>query len=238
MGARNRFFLEPSQTCLRGDEAKHCARVFRHQVGDEIEVFSGDGGYSVARITAIESGVVELEKLSDHHKDPPTNITIAPALLKGKAFETIIRKACEVGARQIMPLQVEHCVAQLKPSEFAKKCEKWDRIAIEAAKQCGITHLPKIWAPQSLEEFVAADESDLKLVAALLDNTRPLHQILEGRPVDTATVAIGPEGDFQPEEIAFLTEHGYQPLDLGPNVLRADTAAIHALSILSYEATR
>ncbi|MEM7009995.1 MAG: RsmE family RNA methyltransferase [Verrucomicrobiota bacterium] len=238
MGARNRFFLEASQSCLRGDEAKHCARVFRHQVGDEIEVFSGDGGYSVARITAIGSGVVQIEKISDHHKEPPTNITIAPALLKGKAFETIIRKACEVGARQIIPLQVEHCVVRIKPDEFAKKREKWERIAIEAAKQCGITHLPKIWEPQSLEEFVERDESDLKLVAALLDDTRPLHKIVEGRSFDAATVAIGPEGDFQPEEVAFLAERGYQPLDLGPNVLRADTAAIHALSILSYEATR
>lgn len=234
MGARNRFFIGPDawrgdEGHLGGDEARHCARVFRHRVGDEIEVFSGLGEFSVVRIVGIESRTVWFERLSTERQDPPPNVTLAPAILKGGNFETIIQKACEIGVREIVPLETERCVARAD----SKKIEKWKRVAIEACKQSGLTFLPQIRAPRSLAEFAAENQSELKLVAALTPESRPLREILTDQ--QSACVAIGPEGDFAAAELDFLRERGFAELDLGSNVLRAETAAIHALSILIYE---
>ncbi|MFT5465101.1 MAG: 16S rRNA (uracil1498-N3)-methyltransferase [Verrucomicrobiales bacterium] len=242
MSSRNRFFIPAEawrgdEGSLSGDEAKHCARVFRHRVGDEIEVFSGLGEFSVARIVGIESRSVWIERLSSERQAACPPITLAASLLRGKNFETIIQKACEIGVREIVPLETDNCVARVDSREVSKKLLKWKRVAIEACKQSGLTFLPEIREPRSLTSFADGDGADLKLVAALSDRSRSLREIIDGE--NSVSVAIGPEGDFSPAELEFLRERGYAELDLGATTLRAETAAIHALSILVYElATR
>lgn len=248
MGARNRFYLpkenwwkdsaEDAGCELRGEEAHHCARVFRHQAGDQIEVFDGEGRCAIARIDTVAPATARLSMVEVLPAVPPPAVTLAAALLKGKSLEVIIQKACEIGVRRIVPLQTDRCIAKVQRNEAAKKVEKWRKVAIEACKQSGLNFLPAIVEPQSLGSFVGMDDSELKLVAALTSESRPLHAVIGDARIRSASVVIGPEGDFTEAEVALLCGGGYQPLDLGDYVLRAETAAVHALSLIGYELSR
>ena len=153
-------------------------------------------------------------------------------------MEWIIEKAVELGVNAIFPVLTERTVVKLDAKDAAKKQEKWQRVAIEACKQCGQNWLPKVHTPAP---FLTALDSlpahDLKIIAALQPDARALREItnLQSQITKSAAVTIGPEGDFTPDEYTTARERGYAPITLGPLVLRVETAALYALSILRYE---
>ena len=240
MGERPRFYLPPSQwepgpPLLQGDEAKHCARVMRLGPGDELEIFDGLGRAALATVGLITGQTVSLSLAESPRLEPaPPPILLAAAVPKGQTIEDIIRQATEIGATRIVPLLTERCI--VKVDDPARRQEKWQRVALEACKQCGRNWLPRVDPPMRLNAFLASqiDLAELRCVAALSPDAQPLaHWWPEGKPPVSVSLLTGPEGDFTPRELESLISIGYRPLWLGPHILRADTAATYAMSIIS-----
>jgi 16S rRNA (uracil1498-N3)-methyltransferase len=157
-------------------------------------------------------------------------------------MDEIVRQATEVGAGHIVPVVSERTQVHLESDRADKKIEKWRTTAVEAAKQCGNPWLPAIAPLQKFPEFIAAAQDyDLKLVASLHGGATSLKKALarfreqHGRAPQKVLWLVGPEGDFSPGEMTSAVMAGFAPITLGPLVLRCDTAAIYALSILSHE---
>ena len=234
----NRFYVPAAEwkqdrVSLSGDEGHHCAKVFRHRVGDSVEVFDGEGRSAFGRIAAISNRSVDLELGEQTFTEPlPVSITLIQAVPKAKTMDLIVQKASEIGAATIIPVQTERTVVKL--ADEAKKQAKWQRIALESCKQCGRNWLPNVSQPISLGQAIEADKSALRLVAALSPKSKKLGEIVTEAP-ESLSLAIGPEGDFSAEELEMIDKHGFHPMSLGPTVLRSETAAIYALSVVSNE---
>jgi 16S rRNA (uracil1498-N3)-methyltransferase len=157
-------------------------------------------------------------------------------------MDAIVRKATEIGAARIVPLESERTQVHLDGDRSDRKIEKWQTAALEAAKQCGNPFLPEILPLQPASAFIeGARGYDLKLIASLQPGAKSLKVVLaayraaHGRAPVKVLWLVGPEGDFTPAEMSQARSGGFEPITLGPLVLRCETAAVYALSILSYE---
>ncbi len=241
-----RFYIPPAQwnldrLALEGDEAHHCLDVLRMSVGERVVVFDGGGREATCEIAATARQHVTLRHLQ-HAQTPPLvcEIVLGQAVPKGKNMELIIEKATELGAAAIVPLLSERTVVKYDPDEAGKKKDKWQRVAIEAAKQCGQNWVPEVSAPVSPKAFFAsAPKFDLMLVGSLQPDARSLKSVLAELPAGASLrrvfVAVGPEGDFTPAEIGLAKSAGCRPITLGPIILRTETAALYCLSVLAHE---
>lgn len=232
----HRFFLPNLQEpVLSAEEAHHALNVLRLKVGDTLNVFDGRGHEAQARIAEATKDSVRLTILQ-HSNIPslPCRITLAQAIPK-KSMDLIVQKATELGVASIVPLVSERSVVKL--DEDSKRIERWREIALEACKQCGNNWLPEIQPPRKAREFLSSPgKFDLRLIASLQPDSKPLKKILgDGANPASVLILIGPEGDFTPAELGLAKSAGCLPLSLGPLVLRAETAAIYALSILHHE---
>jgi len=244
----HRFYIAPElwnadNLKLDAAEAHHALDVLRLKVGDRVVVFNGNGVEVTAEIFAMGRSSVDLRAIHTGKSQPlPCKITLGQAIPKGKNMDLIVQKATELGAAAIVPLLSERTVVQVDGDDAAKKREKWQAVAIEAAKQCGQNWLPIVEKPQTPKEFFQkSPRYDLMLIASLQPDARHLKQVLKettdalGKRIASALVLIGPEGDFTPAEISLAKGSGCAPITLGPIVLRTETAAIYTLSVLGYE---
>ncbi len=243
----HRFYLPNLQQLeLSSAEAHHAIHVLRLKPGDSINVFDGRGHEAQCAVSNIKADSVSLKLLSQSSATPlPCRITLAQAVPK-KNMDLILQKATELGVAAILPLVSERTIVQLDEQD-ANKLERWRSICLEACKQSGNDWLPVLHPPQKARPFLdalggQARAFDLKLIASLQPDARPLKTILletsPSCPCPSVLLLIGPEGDFTPAEINLAKSAGCLPLSLGPLVLRAETAAIFALSILRHELTR
>jgi 16S rRNA (uracil1498-N3)-methyltransferase len=245
-----RFYLPPAQwrpeaLVLGEDEAHHALEVLRLGPGDRVTVFDGQGHEATAEITATAKGRVHLRVLQQA-KTPrlPCAILLGQAIPKGRNLDLILEKATELGAAEIAPLLSDRTIVRLAPAEAQAKQEKWQRVVLEAAKQCGQNWLPTVHSPRPLKTFLATPpRADLRLIASLQPGAQPLKTVLAryaeenpyARRPRRVLVLIGPEGDFTPAEIALAQSAGCQPITLGPIILRTETAALYCLSVLGHE---
>lgn len=228
---------------LAGDEARHCREVMRHGVGDKLVVFNGHGSEAMATVRHLDKDRVGLETHSvSKARRPRVGLTLAQAAIKGKNMELVLQKATELGAARVVPLLSARSVFKLDPKDRVKKFAKWNRVLVEACKQSGQNWLPQLTELQTIETFFKRPpEEDLLLIASLHAEARSLPSIvrefreIQKKPPSSALVLIGPEGDFTPAESATAQRQGCLPWTLGPIVLRSETAALYALSVLGYE---
>ncbi len=234
-----RFLLPPghweTDPALTGDEARHLTQVLRIKPGTTITVFDGHGRRAEAEVLTASRDHVSL-KLGEPHTPPPPlpAITLAQAIPKGKNMDLIVQKAVELGISNIQPLVTRHTIVQ--PGEG--KSEKWRRNALEACKQCGQDSLPHIADPLPFDRWLATltEAPGLKIIASLAPGALPLREVLRAHPGTTAaTLLVGPEGDFSPEETTAALAAGFLPVSLGDIVLRVETATLFCLSALRYE---
>ena len=236
----HRFFLPNlQQATLGGAEAHHAVHVLRLKMGDTLNVFDGRGHEAQCAIAEIAKDTIRLKVLTQSTTPAlPCRITLAQAVPK-KSMDLIVQKATELGAASIIPLISDRTVVKL--DEDSKRLDRWRDIALDACKQCGNNWLPEIQSPQKAVSFLSSPgQFDLKLIGSLQPDARRLKEILAGtpapgRPVTSVLLIIGPEGDFTPSELGLAKSAGCLPLSLGPLVLRAETAAIYAFSILHHE---
>jgi 16S rRNA (uracil1498-N3)-methyltransferase len=234
---------DPAEIRLTAGESHHLVAVNRCGRGDPVTAFDGHGREWITECIDASKGAAVLRVKTSRQAPPrPCEVTLGQALPKGSTMDDIVRQATEVGAARIAPLLSERTQVHLDGGRQDRKLEKWRITAIEAAKQCGNPWLPEILPLQDLAAFIpSARDYDLKLVASLHAGTASLkvalqrHHARHGGPPRKVLWLVGPEGDFSPAEMTAAITAGFQPITLGPLVLRSDTAAIYSLSILSYE---
>ena len=244
----HRFYVSPENwdpraLALRGAEVHHARDVLRMKSGDRVVVFNGRGREITAEIVELARDEVPLRKLQENETPPlRCRMTLGQAIPKGKNMDLIVQKAVEIGAAEIAALISERTIVDLDAKEAEQKRDKWQQIAIEAAKQCGQNWLPTVQAPRKLKDFFAQQPThDLRLIGSLQPDAIHLKKVLadyakqHGDRPKSVLMLVGPEGDFTPAELALAKSHGCQPITLGPIILRVETAAIYCLSVLSYE---
>ena len=228
---------------LSPEESHHLVTVNRCSRGDPVVAFDGHGREWLTEcIDPSKTATVLRVKQTRPAASRTFSVTLAQSLPKGSTMDEIVRQATEVGAARIVPLLSERTQVHLDGDRADKKTEKWRTGAIEAAKQCGNPWLPEITAPAKFDEFLThAKDYDLRLVASLHAGTITLKKALatysakHGHAPKSVVWLVGPEGDFSSAEMTAAITDGFVPVTLGPLVLRSDTAAIYALSILSNE---
>ena len=234
---------EPSEITLSPEESHHLVAVNRARLGDTVVAFDGRGTEWICELTADRKQAAVLKvRFLQKAKRLPYEITLGQALPKGATMDAIVRKATEIGAIRIVPLESERTQVHFDADRSDRKIEKWQTAALEAAKQCGNPFLPEVTPVQPAAAFIeSARGYDLKLIASLQPGAKSLKSVLaafaaaQGRSPRKVLWLIGPEGDFTPAEMSLTKSTGFEPITLGPLVLRCETAAVYALSVLSYE---
>ena len=234
---------EPTEIVLSADESHHLVVVNRARLSDTVVAFDGRGSEWICELAADRKNAAVLKvRFAQKAKRLPYEITLGQALPKGALMDAIVRKATEIGATRIVPLESERTQVHLDSDRSDRKIDKWQTAALEAAKQCGNPFLPEITPLQKAGAFMEqAKGYDLKLIASLQPGAKSLKTVLSAfRTANNRAPAkvlrlIGPEGDFTPAEMSISRSAGFEPITLGPLVLRCETAATYALSVLSYE---
>jgi 16S rRNA (uracil1498-N3)-methyltransferase len=244
----HRFYLPPAQChppllALTGVEAHHARDVLRLGRGHEVTVLDGAGRQFLCAIQELDRlQVILAVSRTITTPAPRARITLLQAIPKGKIFESIIQKATELGVARIVPLLSERVATRLEGEAAKDKAEKWRQTAVEAIKQCGQPWLPEVAEPLRLPDLLAQGATyDLALVGSLQGDGRHPRQYFrefeaqhQRRPRSVAAW-IGPEGDFTGEELDLIRASGARPVDLGPLVLRSETAALYAVAVIRYE---
>ena len=234
-----RFFIDRKKikgdrVVIDGEEAHHIRDVIRLKAGDTFLGLDGAGKTYRLRIKKITKAVeAEIEEILSKELNMP-RVLLACALPKGRKFEDIIEKAAELGVSEIIPMVTQRTIVKVGDIDKAIKQKRWEKIAIEAAKQCGRDVLPRVYEAVKFEEAVKLTESlgyKKKIIPCLGDDTKYISDALSGETKEAA-VFIGPEGDFSWKEIDHAKACGLVPVSLGPLVLKVDTACIFALSVI------
>ena len=217
-------------------EAHHLFHVLRAQPEDLVRVFDGAGRSADARVGSSPVALL-LEPGSVTRAERSYSCTLMLSVIRSTRMDWAIEKATELGVAAIQPIITERCVVKIKPDDRTRKRERWVRIAMGAAKQCGTPWLPAIHDPLPLTDALpVADALSHQFVAALSEEQWSLYAgicAIREEPSPSVGIWIGPEGDFTDEELALIQDRGAVPVTLGPLVLRAETASLAALSVIA-----
>jgi 16S rRNA (uracil1498-N3)-methyltransferase len=231
--------LDPRDRTVRlpEDEAGHLRRVLRAKPGAAIRLFDGRGREVAARVASVGRDGVTAEVGEPVTPAPEwsAHVTLAQAVLKGDKIDDVIRDAVMMGVAAIQPLLTARTDVPAAAFSEGRRLERWRRIAIASAKQCGRAVVPDILPPCRLPECFEAHRCDARIFLAEPAVTSNLPAAGRfARAPGSALVLIGPEGGWADEEVALALSAGCLPVSLGPRTLRADAAAIVALSVLQY----
>jgi len=221
---------ERTTASLTGDQAAHLARVLRAQPGMIFDVVA-DGFLHRAEVTTVHDNEVTFTLHEEQETESALNVRLLLAVFKFDHMEWGIEKATELGAARITPVLARRTEKHLAQAA-TKRVERWQRIAREASQQSRRSDIPTIDDPTPLKKLLAEITEPVKLLLAETEEENTLRAALEAAPTDAAiALAIGPEGGWTAEELQLFADNGWQHVTLGPRILRAETAAIAALSI-------
>jgi len=218
---------------LPPEAAHHASRVLRLRVGDPVQIFDGLGNALDATINAINGKHVLLGNLQTcmGQQESGLRIVLAQAMSTSEKMDWVVQKATELGAAEIVPVQMQRSVAKLAGSRAEKRAEHWRNVAVAACEQCGRNTLPQLHAPQELDtwlnEMRRASGSKFILLPGGASNLQA-----QPKPQGRVTLLIGPEGGFTADEASVAQQAGFIPVLLGPRVLRTETAAIASIAAL------
>lgn len=233
---------EGAEIVLSGDESRHLCGALRARGGDEVDLFNLSGERARAKIAKPDSRAARLCILKKFAAAANSSeIILAQALPKGRAFDDIIALCVQLGVSKICPVLAQRCVVRLDAAEAAEKLSKWRRQLVEAVKQSANLSPVEILAPMGFCEFLEYSRSFeskkiSKFIASLdAENPRPLLKALKAAPSDMggACVFVGCEGDFTKQEYSAAYAEGFEPVSLGENVLKSDIAAAFSMSVCS-----
>ena len=219
---------------LPEDEAEHLSRVMRLGAGAEIEIFDGRGGLWRAEVVQAGKRTVVVKPIARAKPAAETRvaITLVAAVLKADKMDDVIRDAVMLGVTEIQPVISTRTEISLSTIARGHRVDRWQRIAVSSAKQCGRAVVPPVGDAITLEEYWALDTSGPRLLcaepAANIAGT-PLQEL---PPQDSAHIVVGPEGGWTVQEVAFAINAGGIVVTLGARTLRADAVPIVALSAL------
>lgn len=240
---RRRFFapptaISPDDSTIQLDQAetRHLRDVLRQRAGDEVFVFDGLGREyrCLVQESTAKTGVLQLhEPVDPASPESPLRLTLAVALLKGEKFDLVVQKATELGVTRIVPVLTERSDVRLaNPGAAAKRVERWNRLALEAAKQSGRSFVPPCDEPS---EFSALVSGAANGVARFMFTERDgVGFSIDGPPVSEIIALVGPEGGWADEELDLARSCGWSLITLGGRILRAETAAITVTVLMQH----
>lgn len=242
-----RFFIKKSDLrsstiLLHEEEHHHLSRVARIKPEEKVWLFDEQGTSYLARVEEIRKDATRLSILEKLDKEKPkVKITLAQALIKSKKMDIIIQKSAELGITNIIPVITTRVIVKVE-EKIQKKIERWNKIALEAVKQSQISFLPSILSPIPLKKLIEERHEEKKLLLSenrgkylrdiLIRNSGSELQIEE--PPSSVLILVGPEGGWTEEEEKYILKHGYEAVSLGRQILRAETAALCSLALISH----
>lgn len=237
---RRRFYALPGafnfteQTVTLGtDEARHLRDVLRLKASDEVYVFDGRGREFRCVVSTTKRDTAELRieaEVEPAKSESHLQLNLCVALLKGEKFDLVVQKATELGVRKITPLITRYADIHLRDeSDAAKRIARWQRIALEAAKQSGRAFVPEISLPVRLDSALSVD--DLGVMFSERDGESIESLTIPGTP-DSISALVGSEGGWADEEIESARARNFHVITLGGRILRAETAAITVTVLL------
>ncbi len=221
-------------------DVSHITKVLRMAIGDEITICDGMGFDYSTKISDIQSNMIVCNILSKEksNTEPNISVTLYQGLPKATKMDYIIQKTTELGISDIVPCSLKRCVVKLDGKKAEqKKCERWQKISEEAAKQSGRGIVPKVHMPLSLNEVLDnAKNYDLFFVPYEAEDTTTIKEVLTSvkEPKNVAFM-IGPEGGFDISEIDAIKKAGIKTITLGKRILRTETAGEAVLAMIMYE---
>lgn len=225
---------------ITGSDHHHLTRALRVKEGDWIGLLNGQGGVARARITEISRQRLVL-RIAERTivPAPRPRIYLYQALLRESEMDRIVQAAVEIGVARFVAVNTARVVTRWTAAKATARRERWHRIALESVKQSGQPWLPEIEGPVSLVDAVTdGAAATLRVFGALLPHAVPMRFALRRSDMsepDSVAIYVGPEGDFTEEEIARLQAAGVVPVSFASTTLRAETAAVFAMSAILYE---
>ena len=224
---KHRVFVESIAPSIdvTGDEFHHAVRVVRLREGEEIEVFDGRGHAAWGKVGTIGRDSLHVDVTGElESRESPLRIHLAPAIIQLEKFELVLQKATELGVASITPVITDRI--EVRAERYRGKAERWTKIVFEAVKQSGRALIPPVHEPARFDDLVKT--AGIRFV---FDSEETPDRAPES--IGEATIVIGPEGGLSEREIAVARDAGCTFQRLGPRRLRAETAAISAVSIIA-----
>jgi len=219
---------------IEGDAANHITRVLRLQPGDPLIVFDGRGGEYAARIEAIrkDAVVVAVQEHSAATRESPLSLTLAQGVSRGERMDWVVQKATELGVTRIIPVLTERTVVRLDAKQSERKLLHWQGVAVAACEQSGRDRIPDIAAPVGLHDFLGGIDTGATRLLLSPTGTQRIDELPP--PAAGLLVLIGPEGGLAQSEQRAAIQAGFAAVRMGPRVLRTETAAVAALTLLQH----
>ncbi|WP_404400207.1 16S rRNA (uracil(1498)-N(3))-methyltransferase [Idiomarina seosinensis] len=222
---------------LSADSVQHLVKVLRMSEGQPVTLFTGDGYDYHAVLTAVSkrSAAARVQSVVRNASESPTWIHLGQVISRGDRMDFVLQKSVELGVSELTPLFSERCGVKLSGERLEKKQQQWQKIVIGACEQSGRSLVPTVNKPVALEQFTEQADSGLKLTLDPLAEL-PLSELTrQSADLSQVRLLIGPEGGFSQTEVEHARQNHYQPMRLGPRILRTETAALTALSLLQYQ---
>ncbi len=225
---------------LPKDVTHHVLHVFRHNIEKPITVTGSDNRCGTYQITEEVDGKAQAKLIEYVDANLASYRTIlVQSLLKGEKLEWVLQKATELNVDTIYLVSTANCVAKYDEKKLQSKVNRWEKIMLEAAQQCGRNHLPTLVVGETLLQALDIESEALKLVAYENEAGQTIKDVLKtlhsDKSVTDVLICIGPEGGYQEKEINAIIKYGGKSVSLGNTILRAETAAIGSLSMIQYE---
>ena len=225
---------------LAGDNVHYAQRVLRMRSGDRLDLIDGRGFeyHAVIQTLSPEQVLVQIHE-KNRIVDPTVGLTFCQSLLKADKMDFIVQRSVELGVDTFVPFISSRTVVRLSPEAVAQKVKRWQKIAVEAARQCGRSHIPTVQPIISYTGMIGMAEGyPVKAIFWEAETERTLRQVFqsgEGRSAERYFFVVGPEGGFSGEEVFKAKEAGFLSVSIGKRVLKVETAVMSILAILQYE---
>lgn len=238
----HRFYIDSSaegcdEITITGDDVVHITRVLRLGEGDEIIVCDCVGYDCLCKVvrTSKDEVTAKVQSREKNNAEANIDITVYQGVPKGDKLDTVVQKCVELGAVRIVPVAMKRCVAVIK--DPAKKAQRLQKIAHEAAKQCGRARVPRVDCVMSFADALAdASGADLRLLPYEAEKMSSIKNVLrQSNDVKNISIFIGPEGGFDPSEVELAKDRGFSVVSMGPRILRTETAPLAAITAVMYE---
>ena len=230
--------IEEGVLRVEGTEVRHIRKVLRLKAGDPVTIFDGSAKEYEGSIVELGPSfvLIQIQNASSPHRDSQLEITLAQSLLKGEKMDYLIQKATELGIKEIVPFFSSRSVPLLEKSKRLERHHRWEKITIEASKQCGRGTLPVVKPLQDYSEMLRVAPTDSLRFILWEKEGVALKQILK-RSAEKKKIffIVGPEGGLSEAEVEESMTMGFTPVTLGKRIVRAETASLCLLSILQYE---
>jgi len=229
---QNVTLVPGASLALDANASHHLSRVLRVKQGDKLVIFNGLGGEYAATITQIDKKAVHvlISEFNPREAESPLDLCLAQGISRGEKMDYTIQKAVELGIKKIIPLFTERCTVKLDQERLNKRLEHWQAIARNSAEQSGRNRMPDILTPTTLENALPLIQADWRFVLSPHVNQK-LHTIQIDKQ-QSVLLLIGPEGGLSEPEIELTKAHHFLPLNLGPRIMRTETAAVAAITAL------